>query len=51
MSEFAQRYYTLNQYYLDQGYDTLTASQLAVRQIQYEVRLRGRPYNCEFKVA
>ena len=51
MSEFAQRYYTLNQHYLDQGYDALTASQLAVRQIQYEVRLRGRPYNCEFKVA
>ena len=31
MSEFAQRYYTLNQYYLDQGRDSLTASQLAIQ--------------------
>lgn len=51
MSEFAQRYYTLNQYYLDHGYDALTASQLAVAKIQHEVRTSGRSYNCEFKVA
>lgn len=51
MSEFAQRYYTLNQYYLDQGRDPLTASQLAVHQIQCEVWLTGHTYNCEFKVA
>lgn len=51
MFEFAQRYYTLNQYYLDQGRDPLTASQLAIQQIQYEVRTSGRTYNCEFKVA
>lgn len=50
MSEFAQRYYTLNQHYLDQGYDAFVASQLAVRKIQYEVWLTGRTYNCEFKV-
>ena len=51
MSEFEHRFRTLEQMYLDQGCTELQAQQLAISQIQYEVRITGHSYNCEFTVA
>lgn len=45
MSEFAKRFYALEQYYLRQGYDLDSAMATAVAQIQHEVRLRKKEYD------
>lgn len=45
MSEFERRYTVLRDRYMAQGCNVLDAMQLAVAQIQYEVRLRGEEYD------
>lgn len=51
MSEFERRFRTLEQMYLDRGCTVMQAQQLAIYQIQCEVRMTGHSYNCEFTVA
>lgn len=45
MKTFHQRYYELYNQFVAAGYDILDAMNLAVSQIQYEVRTTGRTYN------
>lgn len=51
MSEFEHRFRTLEQMYLDRGCTVMQAQQLAIYQIQCEVRIMERSYNCEFTAA
>lgn len=45
MKTFHQRYYELYHQFVAAGYDILDAMNLAVSQIQYEVRTIGRTYS------
>lgn len=45
MSEFGFRFETLKNEFLSKGYSLLTAMQLAIEQIQYEVRATGHTYD------
>lgn len=46
MSEFGFRFETLKNEFLEKGCDLLSAMQLAIAQIQYEVRTSGHTYDC-----
>lgn len=45
MPTFKERYEELYNQFVRKGYDVLTASQLAVARIQYEVRVTGYTYS------